>query len=175
MKSGKYSSASPSSDFSTVATSDGFQKITEREASLARTPESHSLAQCASIKTRTPIKATSSARALIQRVKLANKPVDTVEKRQNLPFVEAHKCHMAHQAFQFPPSDTSTFQKKSEPFANATKTFQGRESPQLFDVELKTKGSTRIRFYRDFVQLKKVSLEVLYFHPAPREPAKTDR
>ena len=86
-------------------------------------------------------------------VKLASEQVDTVE---------AQKSHMAHQAFQFPSSETSTFQKASEPFANATTPFHGGGSPQLFDVTLKTKGSTRLRFHRDLVQQKTVSRAVLF-------------
>ena len=86
-------------------------------------------------------KAWSSARALIQRgfpsvVKLASETIDTAEERQGLPSEESQERYKAHQALQFPSSDTSTFQEASEPFANATKTFHGRESPQLLDVEL---------------------------------------
>ena len=93
-------------------------------------------------------------------VKLASERADTMEKRWGLPSQEAQKSHMARQAFQFPSSDTSTFQKASEPFANATKPFHSKESPQLFDVKLKTKRPTRVRFCRDLVQEKTVSLEV---------------
>ena len=49
-------------------------------------------------------------------VKLASESVDTEEKRQGLPSEEAQKSHMAHQAFQLPTSDASTFEKASEPF-----------------------------------------------------------
>ena len=48
-------------------------------------------------------------------VELSSEPADTVEKRQGLPSEEAQKSHMAHQAFQFPSSDKSTFQRVSEP------------------------------------------------------------
>ena len=98
-------------------------------------------------------------------VKLARELVRTVEKRQGLPSLETQKSPTAHQAVQFPPSDTSTFQKASEPFANATKPFHSGESPQPFDVKLKTSGSTRIRFYRDLVQQKDgLSRNPVYFH-----------
>ena len=93
-------------------------------------------------------------------VKLANEPADTVEERQGLPSEEAQKRHMAHQAFHFPSSDTSTFQKASEPFANATEPFHGRESPQLFDVELKTEGTARTSAYGDLVKHHTVLLEI---------------
>ena len=84
-------------------------------------------------------------------IKLASEPVDTVEERHSLPSEEAKKSHVVHQTFQFPSSGTSTFQQASEPFANATKTFHGRESPQLLDVERKSKDSTGIRSHRDLV------------------------
>ena len=82
-------------------------------------------------------------------IKLATEPADTVEERQGLPSEEVQKRHMVHQAH---PATRLRFQKTSELAANATKTFHGRESPRLFDFEFKTKGSTRIRSYRDFVQ-----------------------
>ena len=95
-------------------------------------------------------------------IKLASESIDTVEERQGLPSEEAQKSHVAHQAFKFPSSDTSTFLKTSEPFANATKTFHGGESPQLLDVELKTKRWTEIRPHGDLVKHKTVFLEILF-------------
>ena len=75
MTTGNYSPASPSSyfwisthrsDISWIPETLYFS-VTGREASLARTPESHGLAQCNSIKIMTPTEAWSSSRALIQR------------------------------------------------------------------------------------------------------------